>query len=134
MHLGDIYKSLTTNHFVVVQSFATMINEEFKDSNSLLIVISPLMIVDGFIATDPTRCMIGTQKEIEDKYIPYLKNDLGTKMEDYNKALDEDIKPKIEEQEKIDMEEVEDLLSKMTNTDIEKFKEDIDKIIKGEDK
>lgn len=129
MHIGDIYKSLEDNHFVVIQSYGTMINKEYIDSDDLLVVASPLIIVDGFIASDPARCLVGKQNEIEDKYIGYLKNEICTNTVEYNRILEEDIKPKIEEQEKIDMKEMEEMLS---SVDMEKFKEDINKIIKGE--
>lgn len=131
MHIGDIYKSLTDNHFIVIQSYGTMINKEEINSDDLLVIAYPLMVVDNFVASDPVRAIIGKQEEIEDKYVGYLRNEINTGIAEYNKILEGDIKPKIEEQEKIDMKEVEEMLSEV---DADKFKEDISKILKGEDK
>lgn len=131
MHIGDIYKSLEDNHFIVIQGFGTMISKEEINSDDLLIIASPLIIADDFIASDPVRAIIGKQEEIEDRYIGYLRNEINTGIAEYNKILEEDIKPKIEEQEKVDRKEVEEMLSSI---DVDKFKEDIDKILKGENK
>lgn len=131
MHIGDIYKSLTDNHFIVIQSYGTMINKEEINSDDLLVIAYPLMVVDNFVASDPVRAIIGKQEEIEDKYVGYLRNEINTGIAEYNKILEGDIKPKIEEQEKIDMKEVEEMLSEV---DADKFKEDISKILKGEGK
>lgn len=131
MHLGDIYKRLTDNHFIVIQSFARRIN---RRDDEFLVVASPLMIVDGFVASDPASCLVGTKEEIEDKYTVYLKGNLYTSPIDYDKALEEDIKPKIENQDKIDMKEIEGVLTEMTDDDRNRFKEDLNKILKGENK
>lgn len=131
MHIGDIYKRLEDNHFIVIQGFGTMISKEEINSDNLLIIASPLIIADDFIASDPVGAIIGKQEEIEDRYIGYLRNEINTGIAEYNKILEEDIKPKIEEQEKIDRKEVEEMLSSI---DADKFKEDIDKILKGENK
>lgn len=131
MHIGDIYKRLEDNHFIVIQGFGTMISKEEINSDDLLIIASPLIIADDFIASDPVRAIIGKQEEIEDRYIGYLRNEINTGIAEYNKILEEDIKPKIEEQEKVDRKEVEEMLSSI---DADKFKEDIDKILKGENK
>lgn len=134
MHIGDIYKSPNADNFVLIQSYAMKINKDYENSDDILVVISPLMIVDDFVSSDPARCLVGTQKEIEDTYQIYLENDINTDVIKYNDILDNDIKPRIKMQNEKDEKEIEGLFAKMTDVDKEKLKEDIDKILKGESK
>lgn len=134
MHIGDIYKSPNADNFVLIQSYAMKINKDYENSDDILVVISPLIIVDDFVSSDPARCLVGTQKEIEDTYQIYLENGINTDVIKYNDILDNDIKPRIKMQNEKDEKEIEGLFAKMTDVDKEKFKEDIDKILKGESK
>lgn len=134
MHIGDIYKSPNADNFVLIQSYAMKINKDYENSDDILVVISPLMIVDDFVSSDPVRCLVGTQKEIEDTYQIYLENGINTDVIKYNDILDNDIKPRIKMQNEKDEKEIEGLFAKMTDVDKEKLKEDIDKILKGESK
>lgn len=134
MHIGDIYKSPNADNFVLIQSYAMKINKDYENSDDILVVISPLMIVDDFVSSDPARCLVGTQKEIEDTYQIYLENGINTDVIKYNDILDNDIKPRIKMQNEKDEKEIEGLFAKMTDVDKEKLKEDIDKILKGESK
>lgn len=134
MHIGDIYKSPNADNFVLIQSYAMKINKDYENSDDILVVISPLIIVDDFVSSDPARCLVGTQKEIEDTYQIYLENGINTDVIKYNDILDNDIKPRIKMQNEKDEKEIEGLFAKMTDVDKEKLKEDIDKILKGESK
>lgn len=131
MHIGDIYKSPNADNFVLVQSYAMKINKDYENSDDILVVVSPLIIVDNFVSSDPARCLVGTQKEIEDTYQIYLENNINTNVIKYNDILENDIKSKIKVQNEKDEKEMEDLFSKMTDVDIEKFKKDISNILKG---
>ena len=131
MHIGDIYKSPNADNFVLVQSYAMKINKDYENSDDILVVVSPLIIVDNFVSSDPARCLVGTQKEIEDTYQIYLENNINTNVIKYNDILENDIKSKIKVQNEKDEKEMEDLFSRMTDVDIEKFKKDISNILKG---
>lgn len=131
MHIGDIYKSPNTDNFVLVQSYAMKINKDYENSDDILVVVSPLIIVDNFVSSDPARCLVGTQKEIEDTYQIYLENNINTNVIKYNDILENDIKSKIKVQNEKDEKEMNDLFSKMTDVDMEKFKKDISNILKG---
>lgn len=131
MHIGDIYKSPNADNFVLVQSYAMKINKDYENSDDILVVVSPLIIVDDFVSSDPARCLVGTQKEIEDTYQIYLENNINTNVIKYNDILENDIKSKIKVQNEKDEKEMEDLFSKMTDVDMEKFKKDISNILKG---
>lgn len=130
MQLGDIYKRVATDHFIVIQSFATYLND-YKNKteleNDILIVASPLIIVDGMLASDPARCYIGTQKEIEEGYYLYL-SEAHTDCTKFNANL-EDISLKIQQQNKIDNEEIDKMFTELEPEIIENLKRDIDKII-----
>lgn len=131
MHIGDIYKSPNADNFVLVQSYAMKINKDYENSDDILVVVSPLIIVDNFVSSDPARCLVGTQKEIEDTYQIYLENNINTNVIKYNDILENDIKSKIKVQNEKDEKEMNDLFSKMTDVDMEKFKKDISNILKG---
>ena len=60
MHIGDIYKSPNADNFVLVQSYAMKINKDYENSDDILVVVSPLIIVDNFVSSDPARCLVGT--------------------------------------------------------------------------
>ncbi len=127
MHLGDIYKRLTSNHFVLIQGFATYIDEDKNKKeldDDILVVISNLIVVDGMLVSDPVGCHIGTQKEVEDKYCLYKRQD------EINDMELELISLKVQQQNEIDDREIDDMFAKLEPEVIENLKRDIDELIK----
>lgn len=131
MHIEDIYKRHTSNHFVLIQNFATALDERIlATSEDLLIVVCSLMVVDGKLASDPINCYIGTQENIEDNYCLYVHQPQLEDTERFNAIL-EDIAYKIQIQDELDEHKLDEMLGGMTEEVMAKLKEDLDRILEN---
>lgn len=129
MQLGDIYKRLTTDHFVTIQSYGTMINKEYSSPDDILVIVSPLVVVDGYLSSDPAMCYIGTQREIEENYCFYAHQPKTFEFE----VATKDIVHKIQTQDKIDSKNLDALLSDISDDCKNNLKTYIDNILKDDE-